>query len=125
MLFYAIVMRQFSIFLCGISMLFLAVGDTIMSAYRVPSKSDSEMLKTQFKKHVAFVPSLFPKRVIKTRFSIFNKVSFAVSSNLVCIVIIFKIVTLIFPHRLRVCKAIYVEYRVVYRVVVYYILRVL
>ena len=72
-----------------------------------PSKRDSEMLKMRFKKRVAFVPSLFPKCVI------FNKVSFAMSSNLVCIVILFKIVTLIFPHRLRVCNAIYVEYRVV------------
>ena len=54
-------------------------------------------------------------------------VSFAVSSNLVCIVILFKIVTLIFPHRLHVCNAIYVEYRVVYiyRAVVSYILHVL
>ena len=43
------------------------------------------------------------------------------SSNLVCIVILFKIVTLIFPHRLRVCSAIYVVYRVVYRVVVLHI----
>ena len=58
-------------------------------------------------------------------FAIFNKVSFAVSSNLVCIVIIFNIVTLIFPHILRVCSTIYVEYRVVYRVVVTYILRLL
>ena len=78
------------------------------------SKRDSEMLKTRFKKRVAFVQSLFPKRVIKTRFAIFNKVSFAVLSNLVCIVILFVIVTLIFPHRLRVCNAIYVEHRVVY-----------
>ena len=42
------------------------------------------------------------------------------SSDLVCIVIVYKIVTMIFPHRLRVCNAIYVEYRVVYRVVVSY-----
>ena len=90
-----------------------------MSAY--PSKRDLVMLKTRFEKRVAFVPSLFPKRVIKTRFAIFNKVSFAVSSNLVCIVILFKIVTLIFPHRLRVCNAIYVEYRVLYRLVVLHI----
>ena len=54
----------------------------------------------------------------------FNKVSFAVSSNLVCIAILFKIVKLIFPHILRLCNAICVEYRVVYRVVVSYILRV-
>ena len=47
-------------------------------------------LKTRFKKRVAFIPSVFPKRVIKTHFAIFNKVSFAVSSNLVCIVIIFQ-----------------------------------
>ena len=94
-----------------------------------PSKRDSEMLKTRFKKRVAFEDILnrvyLKKRVINTRFVIFNKVSFAVSSNLVCIVILFKIVTLIFPHRLCVCNAIYVEYRVVYRVVVSYILRVL
>ena len=32
-----------------------------------PSKRDSEMLKTRFKKRVAFVLSLLPKRVIKTR----------------------------------------------------------
>ena len=90
-----------------------------------PSKRDSKMLKTRLKKRVAFLPSLFPKRVIKTRFAIFNKVSFAVSSNLVCIVILFKIVTLIFSHRLRVCNAMYVAYRIVYRVVVSYMLRVL
>ena len=77
------------------------------------------MLKTRFIKRIAFVPRLFPKRVIKTRFAIFNKVSFAVSSNLVCITILFKIVKLIFPHRLHVSNAICVEYRVVYRVVVY------
>ena len=69
-----------------------------------PSKRDSELFKTRLKKRVAFEPSLFPKRVIKTRFAIFNKVSFAVSSNLVCIVILFKIVTFIIPHRLRACK---------------------
>ena len=90
-----------------------------------PSKRDSEMLKTRFKKRVAFVPSLFPKRVIKKHFAIFNRVSFAVSSNLACIVILFKIVTLIFPHRLRVHNAIYVEYRVVYGVGVSYMLHVL
>ena len=73
----------------------------------------------------AFVQCLFPKRVIKTRFAILNKVSFTVSSNLVCIAILFKIVKLIFPHKLRLCNAICVEYRVVYRVVVSYILRVL
>ena len=78
------------------------------------------MLKTLFKKRVAFVQSLFPKCVIKTLFAIFNKVSFAVSSNLVCIVILFNIITLIFPHRFRVCNAIYVEYHIVYRVVVSY-----
>ena len=32
-----------------------------------PSKRDSEMLKSRFKKCAAFVPSLFPKRVIKKR----------------------------------------------------------
>ena len=90
------------------------------------SKRDSEMLKMRFKKRVAFVPSLFPKHIIKTRFGILKKVGFAVSSNPVCLGILFKIVTLIFPPRLRVCNAIYVEYRVVSnRVVVTYILRVL
>ena len=39
------------------------------------------------------------------------------SNNLVCVVVLFKIVALIFPHRLRVCNAIYAEYRIVYRVV--------
>ena len=97
-------------------------SSTVMSAYRVPIKT---RLGNVGKKRVAFGPSLFPKRVIKTRFAIFNKVSFVVSSNLVCIVILFKIVTLIFPHRLRVCNTIYVEYRAVYKVVVCYILRVL
>ena len=74
---------------------------TVMSAYRVP-------LKTLFG---------------NVENTVFNKVSFAVSSNLVCIVILFKIVTLIFPHRLRLCNTIYVEYRVVY--IVSYILCVL
>ena len=92
-----------------------------MSAYRVP-------LKTRFgnaKNVISKTYCICTEFISKTRFAIFNKVSIAVSSNLVCIVILFKIVTLIFPHRLRVCNAIHVEYRVVYRVVVSYILRVL
>ena len=78
-----------------------------MSAYKVP-------LHRIFK-------SVLPKHVIKTRFAIFNKVSFAVLSNLVCIAIQFKIVKLIFPHRLRLCNTICVEYRVVYSVCVLHI----
>ena len=85
----------------------------------------SRFAKRVFIYRGAFVPSLFLRRIIKTRFAIFNKVSFAVSSNLVCIAILFKIVKLIFLHRLRVCNAICVEYSVVYRVVVSSILRVL
>ena len=39
--------------------------------------------------------------------------------------ILFKIVKLICPHKLRLCNVICVAYRVVYKVVVSYILRVM
>ena len=54
----------------------------VMSLY--PSKRDSEMLKTRFKKRVAFVPSVLSKRVflIKTKF---RQRSFRVSRNVIFI----------------------------------------
>ena len=71
------------------------------------SKRDSTMLKSRFKKRVAFVPSLFPKRVIKNAF---EQSAFRVSRN-----VIFS-----FSHTLRAHNAICVAYNVVVSFVEFY-----
>ena len=55
----------------------------------------------------------------------FSKPSFTCPCNLIFSAILFKIVKLKFPYKLRVCNAICVAYRVVYKVVVSYILQVM